>query len=310
MPPKDACLPNTQEPPTVAQLLRWARDRLLAAGCDDIDLEAELLLSHVLRWSRTRLSVYPNHQPTAQQRIDFSQLLARRMAREPLAYILGAWEFYGLQFDVGPEVLIPRPETEFLVELALEHLSTAEAISPLIADVGTGSGAIAITLAKHLSAASVCAIDISAQALAIARGNAQQHRVASRVHLVRSDLLTSIAGRFDGIVANLPYVESGERGDLQPEVAQYEPWLALDGGRDGLDLVRRLLFQAGDRLRPNGLMLLEIGASQGSAALWLAKNAFPDDQCQLLRDYAGRDRVISIRKRFEPSNRRAQEVYG
>jgi len=206
-------------------------------------------------------------------------LLARRVSREPLPYILGTREFFGLYFAVDPRVLIPRPETELLVERALGLASRVSSSSGAlcIADIGTGSGCIAIALAVHLPHACLYATDVSADALAVAQRNAATHGVASRIRFLWGDLLSPLPQPVHLIVANLPYIAAQEWETLPPEVGRFEPRGALDGGPDGLDLVRWLLRQAPAYLLPGGALLLEIGASQGEAVTKLARAAFPQE---------------------------------
>ena len=209
--------------------------------------------------------------------------------------MLGEWEFYGLTFELTPDVLIPRPETELLVEQALEWL--ADRPAPLLAaDVGTGSGCIAISLAVHAPRLRLLASDLSWRALQVARGNLARHRVEGQISLLQCDLLPPLSVPLDLLVANLPYIPSAVLPGLS--VSLSEPPLALDGGLDGLDVIRRLLLSAapGQRpcLAPGGLLLLEIEASQGQAALSLARQSFPGAEIRLLPDLAGHDRALYV----------------
>lgn len=249
------------------EVLHRAAADLRAAGVDAAALEAEWLLAGA--WGCDRSSVLRRvREPLpAAVAAAFDALLQRRVAREPLQYILGAWEFWSLELAVGPAVLIPRPETELLVERALAIAPTlARAERPLrLADIGTGSGCIAIALAKHLPQAEVWATDVSAAALAVARANAARHGVAGRIRFREADLCSGLAaGGFDLVVANPPYVTTAELAALEPELA-WEPRAALDGGADGLDVYRRLVPMAAATLRPGGWLLLEIGIEQGEA---------------------------------------------
>ena len=201
-------------------------------------MEAEVLLAYILGTSRAVLIAHPERPLTPAQLDRYQALVRRRAADYPLPYLTGRLEFYGLEFEVTPEVLIPRPETEMLVELALAR-QPASAV-----DVGTGSGCIAVSLAVHLPEATIYATEISPAALAVARRNAERHGVAERVRLLAGDLLSPCPGPVDLIVSNPPYVSTGERASLPASVREYEPSLALDGGSDGLDVVRRLLAQA------------------------------------------------------------------
>jgi release factor glutamine methyltransferase len=266
-------------------------------GVESPRLDAELLLAHVLEVNRAAILTRPDRRLTPKQLTRFRYLVDRRAAREPLAYIVGHREFYGLDFVVNPAVLIPRPETELLVEFALllGRRLAQEQPSPLrIADVGAGSGAIAVALAVHLPGATVYAVDESAAALAVTAENARRHHVAERVHLLQGDLLAPLPGAVHLLTANLPYVTSEEWERLPPEIHDHEPRAALDGGPDGLALIGQLLSVAGACLYPGGAILLEIGASQGAAATDLACRHFPRAEVRLHQDYAGLDRLIVV----------------
>jgi release factor glutamine methyltransferase len=224
--------------------------------------DADLLLMHVIGRDRAYLLTHPEMQLTTEQAAQYEDWLARRARHEPVQYIIGEQEFFGLKFRVTPDVLIPRPETEHLVEAALERADREAAVC--IADVGTGSGAIAVALAHSLPQARVTALDSSTAALAVAQENAESHRVSDRIRFYESDLLASVAGeRFDMIVSNPPYVAENE--ELEPQVRDYEPRSALFAGPDGLDIYRRLIPQAQAAVRPGGWLLLEIGHGQRDA---------------------------------------------
>jgi len=227
----------------------------------------------------------------------YRQLIERRAQREPVAYIVGHKEFYGLAFFVDNRVLIPRPETELLVELSIE-MAQARSLH-LIADVGTGSGAIAVSLAVHLPQALVYATDASAKALEVAACNCRHHGVEGRVCLLQGHLLEPLSEPVDLIAANLPYISQAELAQLPPEISRYEPREALDGGSDGLDHIRCLLAQVGGYLRSQGAILLEIGAAQGPAVVALAKRHFPAAKVEVAKDYAGLDRVVIVSKGAE-----------
>ncbi len=281
--------------PTIRDVLRTARKRIAPAS-QSAGLDAHILLSQVLGVERAYLLVYPNHTLTADQQNRFEKLVERCAAGEPLAYILGRRGFYDREFIVTPAVLIPRPETELLLEAALVFVKGRP--DSTVVDVGTGSGALAVTLAAHCPAAAVYAVDISPAALAVAKRNAAANEVAERVVFFEGDLLRPLLERglqMDVIMANLPYVASDDLPHLV--VTRYEPRLALDGGADGLDLMRRLLEQAVAALRPGGLVLLEIGADQGAAVEALARAAFPQAGVDVLPDYAGLDRIVRIANR-------------
>lgn len=294
----------------LSQLLATAVQQFETVGCDTPSLDAEVLLAHVLGKERTWLYLHPHAHVNREQHQQFLSLVARRRQREPVAYLVGHKAFFGLEFSVTPDTLVPRPETELLVEIAIEmasHLSQTEAkfdrrsIDPknsklLIADVGTGSGCIAVALAKHLDQAHILAIDVSEQALEVAQKNAEQHQVSDRITFLTGDLLTPLTDAVDIIVSNPPYVSLPELSApfTSPEVHRYEPRLALDGGRDGLDVVRRLLPQAKNRLKSNGRLLVEIGATQGEAATNLALAQFPQATIEVKPDLAGLDRLLVV----------------
>ena len=228
--------------------------------------DAEFLLLHTLGMSRATLLAYPERELTADQQMAYEGNVARRLTHEPIQYITGQQEFYGLTMKVTPAVLIPRPETELLVEAVLGLL---HADAPLrIVDIGTGSGAIAIALAVHLPHAKITALDVSTAALAVAEDNAREHRVADRIRFLQSDLLSAVGAGvavFDAIVSNPPYVAEADRNTLHPEVRDYEPASALFAGESGLDIYRRLIPAALAALKPSGLLALEIGQGQEAA---------------------------------------------
>jgi release factor glutamine methyltransferase len=251
-------------PDTIGSALIYGAVQL--TGLPTARRHAELLLMRVLGCDRTYLLTHPEMQLTAEQSAVYDAWLTRRARHEPVQYIVGEQEFFGLKFRVTPDVLIPRPETEHLVEAALARAGRESALH--IADVGTGSGAIAVALAHALPRARVTALDISATALAVAQKNAKSHGVSDRIRFLQSDLLTAVAGeRFDIIASNPPYVAEGE--ELESQVRDYEPAFALFAGPEGLDIYRRLIPQAQDALRPGGWLLLEIGHGQRGAVAQL-----------------------------------------
>jgi len=278
--------------PSVKEALTRGRQILRRAGVPEAAVDAEVLLAHVL--ATDRLALYREEQRALSPRewTLFRDLLVRRARREPVAYLTGRKEFMGLAFAVNRAVLIPRPETELLVERALALSSGWEA--PVVVDVGTGCGAVAVSLAYYHAWAEVHATDISDAALAVARENAARHGVASRVHLYPGDLLAPVvflAGRVDLVVANLPYVTSGELARLPPDVRDYEPRAALDGGPDGLALYRRLVPQAARVLRAGGVLLAEVGPGQGRVLADLLVAA-GWRETRVILDYGGRERVV------------------
>ena len=281
---------------TVSEALLLANSGLAAASVSSPRLDAEVLLAHVLGWNRARLYARPEHRLTQAEQEAFLTAVQRRARHEPVPYIVGHREFYRLDFLVDRRVLIPRPETELLVEKALNVAMRQELGKgrPLLADVGTGSGIVAVTLAVNLPLATVYATDTSPDALAVAAANAARHGVASRVQLLLGDLLQPVPERVHIIVANLPYVPQQRLPTLAPDVVEYEPLAALDGGPDGLLPARRLLAQAGEWLLPEGAIVMELDAEQGSDVLALGQHYYPRAQVDLLPDHAGLDRVVSI----------------
>lgn len=280
----------------VAAALACGRARLAAAGIVTADLEARVLLEHASGLDRTALVARGGEpvDPRAGER--YERLLAGRTRRAPLAYLTGEREFWSLRLAVDPRVLVPRPETETLVEAALARLGPA----PRVADVGTGSGAVAIALAVELPAAALWAVDRSPAALELARANAAAHGVGARIEFLEGDLaapLAQLAGTLDAVVSNPPYVPSAEIERLEPEVRDHEPRLALDGGEDGLAVIARLIAQAPRPLRPGGWLLLEVGAGQAGAVAELLRDAGAWDPAQTVRDLAGIERVVAARKR-------------
>ncbi|MBI5350128.1 MAG: peptide chain release factor N(5)-glutamine methyltransferase [Chloroflexi bacterium] len=257
--------------------------------------EAELILAQAMGATREWVIAHPEAELNEEQRARFEDMIAQMSRGTPLPYVLGEWEFFGLAFKVNPHVLIPRPETELLIEEAIEKSQLLKSQLPItnysIADVGTGSGIIAITLAKKLGNVEIFATDISGEASKVAKENAQRHGVADRIKFIRGDLLEGV-GKVNMICANLPYIPTHELETL--EVIKHEPRLALDGGDDGLRLVERLLDTARDHLLPRGIILAEIAANEGEAALRLAKNYFPTAQSEVKKDLAGLDRLLII----------------
>jgi len=272
-----------------------ASRRLADAGIPQVeaDLDARLLAEFVLGWSTERYfadsrSIVPTGFDES-----FDAFVERRAAHEPYAYIVGREEFWGLQFEVTPDVLIPRPETEFIVEAALQQLPADRAAS--IADVGTGSGCLAVTIARERPSASIVATDISDAALAVARRNAERHRTIERIRFVHGDLLDGVDGPFDLIASNPPYVPERDRAGLQPEVHR-EPDAALYAGADGLDVIRRLLPQAAARLRSGGVLLFEFGFGQADAVAGLISSTAGLTMIELRRDLQGIPRIAIARR--------------
>src|SRR6185437_6014270 len=247
---------------TLRQALTFATDQLAANPHlrDHAHRDAELLLLHVLELDRASLLAHPTRALTPQQSALYETAIARRLGLEPVQYITGRQEFYGLELKVTPATLIPRPETEHLVEAVLQRVPNDQPLK--ILDIGTGTGAIALALAAHLPIARITALDLSAEALEVARENARIHQLDHRIHFVMSDLFDAIPesdriASFDVIVSNPPYVAESDRAGLHPEVRDHEPAQALFGGPEGLDIYRRMIPVAYTALRPGGLLALE-----------------------------------------------------
>lgn len=266
-------------------------------GIDEPQLEAEVLLRHVLQLDRAYLFLRLPEALTSAQDAEFARLIARRVAREPTAYLVGRREFYSMSFAVGPGVLIPRPETEHLVESALalgREMLTARGRATLV-DVGTGSGAIALAVAKHLPALRVLATDSSSAALTVAELNARRLRLAGRVTFLPGDLLDPLPEPVDLVVANLPYIPTDEWAALPPEIRDHEPRAALDGGHDGLRVIDRLLAAVPRHLTAGGAVVLEIAANQGAALRELVAEILPSASVEVHTDLEGRDRTVVVR---------------
>jgi len=283
---------------TIAYAIREGAQILHDAGLAEARRETSGLLQHVIGRDRSFVLAHPEHQLSQAQLQTFHELLKRRAAGEPMQYLTALQSFFSLDFAVAPGVLIPRPETELLVELALEIIQGAE--EARICDVGTGSGCIAITLLHERTDANAVALDISAAAIQIAKRNALRHQVQDRLTFVQSNCFSSLSPAdfsFDLIVSNPPYVAEDDLAGLQREVRDHEPREALAGGPDGLDVVRRLLSESDAFLKPGGHLLIEIGFNQAAAVQalvekheWLAKGIRPDLQ--------GIPRVVVLQKRL------------
>ncbi len=278
------------------EALHQASKALASAAIEDAPLEAELLLMHLLGIDRAQLYCRLDEELPSSDVHALDQLLKRRLGHEPIAYIIGHREFFGNDFYVAPGVLIPRPESELLVGKALDFVSCRfPRRDPIIADIGTGCGAIAISLALLLHQAKIYATDISPRALEIAAKNCDRHQVRDRVHLLEGDLLDPLPEPVDIIIANLPYVKDADLTQLSAEIRLFEPSSALAGGEDGLDKVRQLLGQAGGKLRAGGLVLVEIAAGQREAAVSWARELLPRAGVELAQDLGGWDRVLSVK---------------
>lgn len=280
---------------TIAGAVDRGRARLAAVGIAAAGLEACVLFEHAAGFDRAALLARGRDavEPGAGRRFD--RLLDARVRRIPLAYLTGEREFWSLRLRVDRRVLVPRPETETLVEAALERVGPGARI----ADVGTGSGAIVIALARELGAGAFLGTDSSAEALAVARANAAAHGLAQRIEFLEGDLLAPLAGLtapLDALVSNPPYIPTAELGELQPEVRDHEPRAALDGGPDGLAIVARIVAAAPPLLRRGGWLLLEIGAGQAAAVRELLRRTNRYDGVTTRRDLAGIERVVAARR--------------
>jgi release factor glutamine methyltransferase len=274
---------------TLKQALSRARGTLAAGNIEDTRLESELLLRHTMKISQVQLYLDLDHELSPNQEQTFWQLIKRRLSGEPTAYITEHREFYGLDFYVDSNVLIPRPESELLVEMALDLIQNYP--MPTIAEIGTGCGAVAISLALKLPRAKIYATDISALALKVALFNCQRHGVADRICLLHGDMLAPLPKPVDLVVANLPYVSKSELTNS----ANFEPLLALDGGSDGLEKIYQLCQRVTDKLRPDSYLLLEIGQGLGKGVTTYLRSLFPSAKIEIAPDLSGIDRVVSLR---------------
>ncbi len=276
---------------SIAEVLEWTRQHFEKRGIDSPRLDAELLLSHVLAQPRLYLYTHFDKPLSQAERDAFRELVQRRARREPVALILGEREFYGRPFTINRDVLSPRPETEHLVDSVREWVSAQDLAAPRVLDVGVGSGAIALTLAAELAGAQVVGTELSPAALEVARLNAA--RLGVQVTLLEGDLFAPLPKeqRFDVIAANPPYIPRGEKPSLMPEVRDFEPELALFGGDDGLEVVRRLVQGLGARLASPGLFVMEMGAGQWPAVRDLLGAHGPWARLHAVRDLAGHERI-------------------
>jgi len=276
---------------TVLKLLNWCRDYFGGKGIATARLDAELLLAHVLKSDRLGLYLRYDQPLNADELTAVRALVKRRAQREPIAYLIGRREFYGLNFRVDHRALVPRPETELLVERTLAMLPVDRPQE--VCEVGAGSGCVAISLAVHAAPWRITAVDCSDEALALAADNATAHAVEERVRLVAGDLFAEQDGPFDAVVSNPPYIPTEEIARTMPEVALFEPAVALDGGADGLRLIHRLANDAHRVLRPGGRLLLECGAGQAERVKQLFRESGQYLEIQTHRDLAGIERVVS-----------------
>jgi len=325
---------SQEQPWTIGRLLDWTRGHFADKGIEQPRLEAELLLAHVLGMARIDLYLHYELEVDEAGRSQFRDLVRRRAEREPTKYLVGACEFMSLAFKVTPDCLIPRPETELLVEEVLgraglrggpKHVEVAEAtegadgaeatpaapaeVAPPVAaprddvsiiDLCTGSGCVAVSMAVHVPGSRVVASDVSAAALGVARTNAEAHGVADRVTFLEGDLFEPLdaadVAPADFLVANPPYVTEGEWGELAPEIREHEPRGALVAGKDGMDVIARLLRGAPAYLKAGGVLLVEIGSTQGRAVAEQAAAVHGLVDVEVRKDYAGLDRMLVARR--------------
>lgn len=281
---------------TIHELVAGARDRFVLAGISAnlAALDAEVLARRVLGWDRARFLADRNEKASSVFLLNYEHLVARRERREPVSYILGTREFWGLEFEVGPDVLIPRPESELIIEEALERIDKDS--RPLIVDVGTGSGCLAVVLAREVPGARLVATDVSLRALAVARRNAARHGVIDRVTFVETSFLDGLAETPDIIVSNPPYVPSVSGPGLTPEVRDYEPTVAVFGGEDGLDGLRSVLEEAAAKLAPGGWLIMEFGYGQDESVTALVKNITALSLVKIRNDLQDIPRTAVVRR--------------
>ena len=288
---------NLTRSATIRDLFIRARNALIASSIDDPDIEAEVLVRHVLHIGRAQYFATLTDPVKRDDSEMLNEFVEARLAGEPLAYITGVREFYGLEFAVNRDVLIPRQETELLVDLALEYISKRriDGTNPVstVVDVCTGSGVVGIAVAVSCPNINIFATDISDAALEVAARNAGTHKVADRMRFVRSDLMNNAPGPFDVILSNPPYILSGMFDTLAVEVRN-EPRIALDGGIDGLELFRRLLEQSRGLLHPHGALMVELMPEQMDPALELARKTFPNAEVGYSEDPAGNPRTLTV----------------
>ena len=277
----------------VKETLNVASEELMKIGSLDAKLEAEVLLRHVLKIDRATMFQDLDEDVSLEDSGNIASLVKRRTQREPLAYITRVKEFYGLPFAVSEDVLIPRQETELLVDAAIVQAKTLDKSEISIVDVGTGSGAIAVSLALNIPTSSVIAVDISESALTIADDNRRAHGLYSRVKLRRGSLLEPIVEEIDILVSNPPYIRSDKLTSLQEEVLK-EPMVALDGGYDGLELIKKLLFQAVDKMSNPSVILFEIDSDQAAEAVKLSQQFFPSAITTVLKDLSNNERAVLL----------------
>jgi release factor glutamine methyltransferase len=286
---------STEQSWTIKGLLEWTASFLQRKGVESPRLETELLLAHALGCTRMQLYTRYDEEPPEGERKKFKELVQQRTKGKPVAHLLGRKEFFSLEFEVGPAVLVPRPDSEWLVT---ECLRLAKGMpEPLVLDVGTGSGCLAVAVAHRHKKAQVTAVDVSAEALTVARRNAERHKVAERITFLQGDLFAPVPaeGQFDFIVSNPPYIPSAEIATLAPDVRDHEPRLALDGGADGFAVFDRLVGGAANYLKPGGYLLVEIHAGlEDVSRERIDRGGY--ELGKTILDLAGRPRVLCARR--------------
>ena len=280
---------------TIGSILKWTGQYFADKGVESPRLDAEVLLSHILGKERIYLYVHFDEPLQANEMAQYKDAIKKRIARMPVAYIVGCKEFMGLEFNVSPAVLIPRPDTEILVEAVIERLKEKENVC--FVDIGTGSGAIVLSLLANLPQAVGSAVDISEAAIAVAKGNAEKFGVSDRVSFFHGDVYSPVKDQvFDAIISNPPYIPDADIEGLQPEV-KCEPHGALAGGTDGLDFYRKLVREGVTLLKSGGFMAFEVGIHQAAAVAKLAEAFSEFGEVSILKDYGGIERVVIINKR-------------
>ena len=294
-----------QEVWTIGRILKWTEGYFQKAGLDSPRLDAEVLLSHVLKKERIFLYVHFDQPMEAAELAAYKDCIKRRVQHQPVAYITGHKEFMGLDFRVTPATLIPRPDTEILVEAVLQRLKAGtEAEGSMIADIGTGSGAICLSLLNYLPRLQAVTVDISPEALAVAEENARELGLSERIEFMQGDMLEPLkeqsarfSGRLAAIVSNPPYIPRVDIAGLAPDVRAFEPIGALDGGEDGLDFYRRLLAEGAEFLQGDGFLAMEAGIHQAQQLKALAESLPQWGRCEIIRDLAGIERVVVLWKK-------------
>ena len=280
---------------TIGKLIKWTTAYLSEKGIDTPRLDGEILLAHILKTDRTHLYMNLDQPLNVNELAFFRELVKRRAKREPIQYITGRQEFWSLEFKVSPKILIPRPDTELLVEEGVRELSKTfpETARPEVLDIGTGSGALAAALAKELTGAKVTGTDISPEAVALARENIESNGLSANASILEGDLFLPVEGRkFHLIVSNPPYILHADLEGLQPEVSHYEPLSALDGGVDGLDYYRKIIPQAPRHLFPGGWLMVEHGEGQSEEVVKIFEDTAKFENIEEVKDLAGVLRVV------------------